>query len=127
MGRFRNFAAIMRSPKAGDRCLAPSTTRLALSRGIPALRAAGAAAGVASLISIKQNSSSLRFPLLTFSNTANRNRPSELHPFIQYAESRISMVESLALDFSEVTRRWMLSASNNSFIADISDRANGQN
>src|SRR5450631_940812 len=71
-----SFAAIIRSPSAGDKCLAPSTTRWPLSWGIFASRSRGAAGGLASLMSTKQNSVSLDFPLLILSRIAKRNRAS---------------------------------------------------
>ena len=117
----------MRSPKAGDKCLAPSTTLIALSAGIVTRAARGAAGGLASLMSIRQDSTSLRFPLPTWTRTANRNRPNELHPFIQYAASNISILALSFLDLSEVTRLRTAWFSNNSSIACRSSRDYGQN
>src|SRR5215831_11796621 len=61
----------------------PATTRSALSRGIFASGARGAAARTPSLMSMRQRLFELGSPSATPTSTAYRRRPSELQPFIE--------------------------------------------
>ncbi|KAH0441752.1 hypothetical protein KCU90_g2263, partial [Aureobasidium melanogenum] len=86
----------------------------------------GAAACAASLMSIRQRSSpSIAAPSIS-SSTAYRNRPSELHPFTQYAASSTSTSASSPPPRNTVASRATDPFSNNASISRRSLLASGQ-
>ncbi len=125
--RSNKRSAAIRSPRCGDRWSAPSSTRRALSLGIRVPGIRGAVVRTASFTSMRHMLPSPDCFPATARRTAIRRRPSELHPFTQYAASRTSTDASSSRVRSVVASLHRRLLSNSARTARVSLADSGQN